>query len=291
MGIENSGSASCVQISSTTLLVAVPDGRSWLTDIGTLSVVALPVSAVASERSSVPASLVEGAIAAGLNEAEHTRPAVSYTLSRYIRWLAGNYAFAGQTPGLFRRGAERLELLARPDLAGFARQKADEEQGHANLAYKDLQGLGLPVAEIIQLVQPPSAEVFADRFRTYVESDDPVALFGFSYCLERMAVYRDEAFVRNVEAICPPKVRAFRFLKVHSKIGADLAHVNEQLSLFESLTAMELGKVVCATYETAKLLAQQPSIDHVLTDEETQRRLIEHGVAFSSPISEPAGTA
>jgi len=268
-----------VQVSSKTRLDAASDGRSWLIDVATSSVIALPVSTVARARLSVAASLLEGAVAAGLM-IKQSPTATSYTLPRYIRWLAGNYVFAGQTPALFRRGAERFETSGRPDLAEFAQQKAEEEQGHANLAYRDLQGLGLPAAEIIRVVQPPSAELFIGRFRSYVESDQPVALFGFSYCLERMAACRDEAFIHKVKAICPPDVRAFRFLKVHSGVGADSAHVDEQLSFFESLTISDLSPVVRAAYETAELLGQQSSIDAGSSDEVTERKLKQKGFTF-----------
>jgi len=281
MDIEDSPAAEqYVQVSSKTRLVAAPDGRSWLIDVSASSVIALPVSTIARARLSVAASLLEGAVAAGLTGIERFPATTSYTLPRYIRWLAGNYVFAGQTPGLFRRGAERFEAAGRPDLAKFARQKAEEEQGHANLAYRDLQGLGLPAAEIIPVVQPPSAEQFIGRFRSYVESGQPVALFGFSYCLERMAACRDEAFIHKVKAICPPDARAYRFLKVHSGVGADSAHVDEQLSFFESLTTSDLSPVVCAAYETAELLVQQSSIDEGLSDEVTERKLKEKGFVF-----------
>jgi hypothetical protein len=279
MHVDNSTAVQCIQASPTTLLMAVPDGRSWLLDIGSSSVTTLSVSTVARERASVAASLVEGAIAAGLAGTRQSSPAASYTLPRYIRWLAGNYVFAGQTPGLFRRGAERFEKAGRPDLASFARQKAEEEQGHADLAFRDLEGLGLPAAEVIRVIEPPSAGVFIDRFRSYVESSEPVALFGFSYCLERMAAYRDETFIHNVKLICPHEARAYRFLKVHSGVGADSAHVDEQLSFFETLTGGELTAVVRATYETAELLARQPHIDGAVSDEETERNLLKTGLA------------
>jgi len=200
-------------------------------------------------------------------------------LLRYIRWLAGNYVFAGQTPRLFRRGAERFDAAGRRDLAEFARQKAAEESGHAELAYRDLQALGLPAAEVVRLVAPPSAYAFAKQFAGFVESNEPIALFGFSYCLERMAVERDRAFIRKVEAVCPPGLRAFRFLKVHSAIGSDSGHVHEQLSVFETFTEPELATVMRAAYETAAMLARQPLMDQVRSDEEIGRRLRAFGVA------------
>jgi hypothetical protein len=276
----------CISISPQTLLIGVPDGRCWLMDVGSSGVTALPISAVAVEHASLAASLVEGAIFAGLGQSAHASTTDSYTLLRYVRWLAGNYVFAGQTPGLFRRAAERFEALGRSDLAEFALQKAAEETGHADLAYRDMEGLGLPAAEVIRLIQPPSADVFADRFRAYVESSTPIALFGFSYCLERMAVERDDAFIRNIEAICPPQSRANRFLKVHSNVGSDSAHVHEQLSFFETLTGPELTLVACAAYETAELLARQPLTDQLVSDEEIDRRLRRAGI---KPPARPTG--
>ena len=110
------------------------------------------------------------------------------------------------------------------------------------------------------------------------KSRAPVALFGFSYCLERMAVGRDDAFIQTVEAICPPKCRAFRFLKVHSNVGSDHGHVDEQLAFFESLAGSDLIPITCAAYETAGLLARQPLMDRALTDEEIGRRFEEAGI-------------
>jgi hypothetical protein len=277
-----------VQISPKTLLIAVPDGRCWLMVVGSPGVSALPVSAVAAERSTLAASAVEGAIAAGLAGTGHVPACGPYTLLRYIRWLVGNYVFAGQTPGLFRLGAERLAAAGRPDLAKFALQKAAEESGHAELAYRDLEALGLPATDVIRLVEPPSANAFAERFRTYVDANEPVALFGFSYCLERMAVERDREFIRSVEAICPPGSRALRFLKVHSVIGSDSGHVHEQLAVFESLSAAELSEVVRAAYETARMVARQTQMDRALCDEEISRRLRFAGIAH--PFASTCGS-
>jgi hypothetical protein len=256
------------------------DGRSWLIELGTQQFIALPVSPIAAARSSTAASVVEAAISAGLTQtgcAPTARPRTS--LAGYIRWLAGNYVFAKQTPGVFRRAGDRFEELGRADLAEFSRQKADEEDGHAELAFRDLQALGLPAADAIRAIQPPSAAVFAERFRSYAESSTPVALFGFSYCLERMAVGRDHDFIRAVEAVCPPGCRAFRFLKVHSNVGSDQAHVDELLTFFETLAESDFTLVVCATYETAALLARHGAMDEALMDnDEITRRLAVAGV-------------
>jgi hypothetical protein len=277
--MKDSVLAQSIQITSSRLLTAMPDGRSWLVELSSSLLTALPISPIAMTRSSVTASLVEGAISAGLTQTGFTPSVGSRTsLPGYIRWLVGNYVFAGQTPGLFRRAARRFVELGRPVLAEFSLKKAAEEDGHADLAYRDLHALGLPATETIRAIQPTSATEFTDRFRSYVESSAPVALFGFSYCLERMAVGRDDAFIRTVEAICPPECRAFRFLKVHSNIGSDHDHVDEQLAFFESLPWADLVLITSAAYETAELLARQPRMDQALTDEEIGRRLEKAGI-------------
>jgi pyrroloquinoline quinone (PQQ) biosynthesis protein C len=269
----------CIQLRSPELLlIALADGRCWLTRLGTSKITGLPVSRWAAQRSSLAASTIEGAIMAGLTQAGDAPTNVSCTLPRYIRWLAGNYVFAEQTPGLFRRAAQRFETSCRRDLAEFARRKAEEEDGHAELAVRDLEALGLPSLEVIRLIRPLSADAFADRFRMYVDSDDPIMLFGFSYCLERMAMERGDALIKKIQSICPLRARAFRFLKVHSNTGSDSAHVHEQTSFFESLNGTELTSVARAAFETAVMLAQQSLMDRSLTDAEIGVRLGRAGI-------------
>jgi hypothetical protein len=265
----------CVQLSAHKLLIAASDGRCWLTCLDTSKVTALAASALAADRSSLAAIAIEGAVIGGLTRTGDAPTDTPWTLARYIRWLAGNYVFAGQTPSLFRQAAERFEASFRPNLAEFALKKADEEDGHADLAYRDLNALGLPASQVICLIRPPSADAFIDRFRMYVESIDPIVLFGFSYCLERMAVGRGEMFIQTIQTICP---HAIRFLKVHSNLGSDSAHVHEQMSFFETLTVAELAGVTRAAFETAVMLAQQSLMDQSLTDVEIGLRLGRAGI-------------
>jgi hypothetical protein len=282
--MRNTDHTHSVQVSAQLFVIASPDHRCRMLNVASAEITALPFSKIAAECASFAATLIEGAVSAGLVETRQTTSAKSYTLPRYIRWLAGNYIFAGQTPDQFRRGAERFHAAGRLDLAKFAMIKAAEETGHAELAYRDLEALGLPAKEVIRLVQPPSANLFAERFRSHVESNNPITLFGFSYCLERMAVERDAAFIRKVEAILPPGSRATRFLKVHSNTGSDSGHVQEQLAMFNSLDDTELAVVVRAAYETAELLSRQPLMDAALSDEEICRRLGIQNIA-PSPVS------
>lgn len=294
--VPESNDSQCIKISPHALLIGVADGRSWVATIGKSAVKALPVSKIAAEHASLAASLVEGALYAGITRNGESTSGTDghagltgvYTLFRYIRWLVGNYVFAAQTPGLFRRGAVRFDAIGRADLAAVARKKAEEEEGHSELAYRDLEGLGLPAAQVVRIVEPPSANAFAEQFRSYVESSAPIALFGFSYCLERMAVERDAAFIRRVKTILPPGAKACRFLKVHSAIGSDSTHVHAQLSHFASLTESDLATVACAVYETAQRLACQSVMDESLSDDEIEHRLQRAGIAMvRGPLARP----
>ena len=103
---------------------------------------------------------------------------------------------------------------------------------------------------MIELIRPPSAGAFADRFASLVESSNPVALFRFSYCLPAHGGgTRRRVRGNTVRSICPPQSRAVRFLKVHSNAGSDGTHVDEQLLCFESLTQQELELIIGAAFE------------------------------------------
>ena len=115
------------------------------------------------------------------------------------------------------------------------------------------------------------------KLRDYVESPEPIALFGFSYCIERMTIEKDESFVSSMEEICSSK-SACRFLRVHSGIGNDRDHTNEQLALFETMDFDQLTFVVRAAFETSKMITTLDMIDQILSDEEVAHRLSRNGI-------------
>lgn len=308
--MEKAARIECIELSRGLLVIATADGRSWLTTLGDARTVPLPASAIAVDRASSAAAAIEGAIYAGLTYAARTAPnsdrrsvtagdsassgrvsglqrrapaSARHTLLRYVKWLAGNAVFAAQTPALFREAALRFDRAGRVDLAHFANQKAAEEDGHAALALADLAALGLSAQAVVEALQPPSATAFALRFAELVRSDAPVALFGFSYCLERMALQRDADFVRTVAGALPANVRAQRFLSVHSAIGSDHAHVDEQLALFETMTPVDFRAVVRAAFETARMLAAQHELDRELTTDEVERK-VERAMAEAADV-------
>ncbi len=87
MHIDTSADAQCIQVTSTALLVAVPDGRSWVMDVASSSITALPVSAIATKRSSVAAGLVEAPLLqALLGVSKHRQPPHIHCPDTFAGW-------------------------------------------------------------------------------------------------------------------------------------------------------------------------------------------------------------
>lgn len=246
------GSAT-VRLANGQVLVAIADGRSWLLDPSTPQPLPLPFSDVAQARRTVVAGLVEGAVLAGLRGRRETGP-TPYTLDRYIRWLAGNFVFAGQTPVLLRMAANGLRKLGKHRLSDLADRKAVEESGHAELARKDLQALGVKSHAEVSTLVPPSAHAFVDALRRLSCAENPVGVFGLSYTLERLALLRDQAFVREVDGFIPHGIKARRFLRVHSAQGSDFAHVSQLLGEFDLLEEHDIQVIVQAIWDSASEL-------------------------------------
>jgi hypothetical protein len=78
--------AQSIPIAPQTFLIAAPDGRSWLLEIPSSSLIALKASAVAAKRSTLAASLIEGAITAGLMRSASPSRNGAFSWQRYIRW-------------------------------------------------------------------------------------------------------------------------------------------------------------------------------------------------------------
>ncbi len=287
--MDEAGLTQRAQLSPDKMLIAASDGRCWLSDLERGSnLVELPVPAPENGSTAMTHALLEGAIFVGLNPEGKPNQDTSYTLPRYIKWLVGNYLFAAQTPPTFRRAAHRYTKMGRDDLAQFAEKKAREETGHHHLAHRDLEALGLPADTVIELIQPPSAQAFVEYFNRCVDSDAPVSSFGFSYCLERLSLLRDAAFIEKAREVCPIGVDATHFLRVHSATGSDGDHVPEQIEFIAGLDAPDRQHVTHAAFETAVLLGRQRALDGDLTDDEICRRLEHAGVdlaALGLPVS------
>ena len=266
--------AQCIEISPQRLLIALPDGRSWLTELSSSSVTPLPVSVTAARRSSLAAGVVEGAIVAGLTRTAPASTCEPCSLLRYIRWLVGNHAFAGQTPGLLRRAAERIRSIGATRPCRLLPQEGGRRRGPRASCVSESRGL----RNASGASGPPHSTAERRCIR-----GPPSSLCGVKQpdCVVRItatawSAWQSSAMTRSSEGrkrSVRRKSALFEFLRVHSNVGSDSAHAEEQLSLFESLSYSELKTVACAAFETAELLARQQLLDQTLSEEEIGRRL------------------
>jgi len=175
---------------------------------------------------------------------------------RHHLWsLASSYQTTHATPATMRRVAGRFETEGRPQLADYCRHVADEESGHDELALRDLRAMGLQAEALVAAVQPPNALALVALFRRLADGPEPIAVLGYAYVLERMALFSTAEYVQAIEAALPPGVKATRCLRVHSAVGTDQRHVRESLEFIANLPAQDRRAIFQAAFESALLMA------------------------------------
>jgi hypothetical protein len=112
---------------------------------------------------------------------------------------------------------------------------------------------------------------------------------GYSYALERNALFVGKRYIEAVQALCPPGVDATRCLRVHSGTGADTSHVTEMVEFIARLPAEDRLTVVRVVYETMKIIAA-PAPEDRLTDEELERLLEAAACSSGSVAAERSAT-
>ena len=95
-----------------------------------------------------------------------------------------NSAITSDEP--MRRVAQRLAVRGQPVVAEHCLQVAEEESGHDTLALMDLTALGLPAQAFVNRLRPKNALALVDQFSRFADSDQPIAVLGYAYALERM---------------------------------------------------------------------------------------------------------
>ncbi len=191
------------------------------------------------------------------------------SLLQHVWSLCGNYLTTHASPGILRRGAQRLRQQGRDDMADFLDQKAREETGHDELALRDLTALGLPAEQLVAAISPTKGHELLAFARTCVEGPEPLAVLGYTYALERPTLAIGRAQVDAIQALCPPGTDATRCMRVHSAIGADAEHVEEQVERIAGLPFRDRSLIARATYETTRLVwriadEDQPSDAEIL---------------------------
>jgi hypothetical protein len=200
--------------------------------------------------------LLDGAINLGFAGIEKRVARPDPTIAGYIVALAGAYHTSVDTPRNLRRAAGRFNELGRPEVAAYLEERAREETGHDRLALKDLRALGVPGERLVANFIPEGIKPLCKRFDDLCVQDYPMGCIGYSYCLERIAALKQETDIEKVQAMCLDDVDATRFLRSHSSLGSEAAHVEETIQFVASLPANDRIRVVQETYESALILAE-----------------------------------
>jgi len=286
--------AEWVNVTDDISIIARESGEVWFHNRseanGSLDPFAAPMGGAGSLGSTV--GLLDGAINLAFSRIEKRLARPEPTLAAYIIALVGAYHTSVDTPRNLRRAASRFEELGRPEVAAYLEVRAREETGHDRLALKDLRALGVPGERLVANFIPEGIKPLCKRFDELCAKDYPIGSIGYSYCLERIAALKEKSDIENVQAMCPNGVDSTRFLRSHSSLGSEAAHVDETIEFVASLPANDRIKVVQETYQSALIMAE--GYNHELLKSETQMlEEIEQALGEVLPylhISGPSGS-
>jgi hypothetical protein len=247
-----------VDVDGTVSIIARESGEVWFyrrdgaDDSGGLFTT--PMKGRSSPGSAV--ALLDGAINLGFSGIEKNLATPAPSIAGYVMALIGAYHTSVDTPRNLLRAARRFEQLGRPEVTAYLEERAREETGHDRLALKDLKALGFPAERLVANYIPEGIRPLCKRFDDLCAEDYPIGCVGYSYCLERIAALKQEGDIAMVKAICPDGVDATRFLRSHSGLGSEAAHVQETIEFVASLPADDRVRVVQETYQSAVIMAE-----------------------------------
>ncbi len=173
----------------------------------------------------------------------------------YIYGLCGAYRTTHETPAVFRRARDRLRARGESELADLAEEKAVEETGHDRLVLRDLAGFGLAAEALVDVVRPRRSLALLALFEELCDSEEPAAVFGYSYVLERIAAFRGDADIERLQTLVKPGIDISRGARVHSGVGADAGHVEELASALCVRPPTQRRAIAAAAWRTARLQA------------------------------------
>jgi hypothetical protein len=282
--------AEWVNVTDDISIIARESGEVWFhsqsATKGRVDPFATPMAGTGAVGSTV--GLLDGAISLAFSRIEQRLARPDLTIAGYIVALVGAYHTSVDTPRNLRRAAERFNKLGRPEVASYLEARAREETGHDRLALKDLRALGLPAERLVANFFPEGIKPLCKRFDDLCAEDYPIGCIGYSYCLERIAALKQKTDIENVQSLCPDGVDATRFLRSHSSLGSEAAHVDETIEFVASLPAKDRIKVVQETYQSALIMAE--GYNHELLKSETEMREgIEQALGESIPYRHSLG--
>ena len=216
--------------------------------------------------------LLDTAIAAAKVAVKSDSRPPALTSTRWVWRLAGAYHLTSPAPQLLKDAAIGFAANGRSNLKSWALEKVEEETGHDRLAFLDIQSLGYDAEAVIAELKPPAAMALMDYFTRSVQDDNPIDGVGYTYTMERLSLGIEKDYIEKIESLIPPEINATRCLRVHSAIGADAGHVDENIEMIAKLTAAERTRIARACYETALMLFSPPPGGYI-SDEKLQEIL------------------
>ncbi|MCC0177169.1 iron-containing redox enzyme family protein [Waterburya agarophytonicola K14] len=211
--------------------------------------------------------LLDTAIAAAKVAVKSDSRPPALTTTRWIWRLASAYHLTSPASRLFTDAAVGFAANGRSNLESWALEKVEEETGHDRLALLDIKSLGYDAEAIVEELKPPAAIALIDYFTRSVQDDDPIDVVGYAYTMERLSLGIEQDYIDKVESLIPPEINATRCLRVHSSIGADAGHANENVEVIAKLSASERTRIARACYETALMLFSPPPGGYISDDE------------------------
>jgi hypothetical protein len=198
---------------------------------------------------------------------------------RLAYMLAGSYHHL-QTPPRLSRAAATFKGLKRDNIAAFLERKVSEEAGHDDLALQDLTALGLPAQRIVEVLRPPVSIRLLELLDSYSNASYPIAVLGYTFCMERLAIFYGQKDIDAYREVCPPGADATRCLRVHSGVGADDEHVEEVVGFIATLDKRDVALIVAAIFETASIMVDELLGDAQTTDADIASRLTHAGITL-----------
>ncbi len=256
METTSSAQIEWVNISPNKVIVATPDEVNLHTPYGSSDRFSESMTGVGHV--STTRNLLDGAIAAASIAISSDVHPPELTLNRYLWQLAGAYQTTHATPPGMKQASQNFAIAARHNLSDWALEKAKEEEGHDRLALNDIQSLGYDAKRLVQNVVPSAAKSLVDYFIRSVNDSDPIDCVGYTHALERLSLGAKEEHIQKVKNLLPSGVNATRCMRVHSSVGADANHVDENVEMIAGLTSAERIRVVRSCYETALLIFSPP---------------------------------
>src|SRR5262245_16169368 len=227
-------------------------------------------------------ALLNGALYAAFSTRGRQGQRQPISLTRLVYMLAGSYHHL-QTPPRLARAAATFKGLHRDDVAAFLELKVREESGHDRLPLRDLAALGLPARQVVEILRPPVSLRLLAHLGSYSARPYPMAVLGYTYCMERLAIFYGEKDIKAYQALCPPGVDATRCLQVHSGVGADDEHVDELIEFVATLDKSDVAQIAAAARETSTVMIEALVGGAAATDADIEARL--RGAGITLPIA------